>query len=154
MVRVKSEEKISSSDGEEVLPLNIYQRIMALSWMDSGMAELAADKIVSHHIESIISGEESQIWKKLAEKKFDDSNMAESEKSLLNLWSQQLSLDYEEAKEDDLKNEMRYLLARLDQEKNEKIKDKYSKLIREAQELGDKKKLKELLQEFSRLLKP
>ncbi len=142
----KNDEKETNAD----INLNIYQRILALAWSDKQFVEIASSKIDNHIIEDDTL---APLWQKLVEQKLDTESLDREQINLLDQWVLQLTDDYDSLDFDILKPELLYLLSRLKQEKNEDIKTQYSQLIKKAQENGDKEKMKQLLHDFSKLLK-
>lgn len=130
--------------------LDISQKIIAICWGSEILSKLASEKISSEVPTDTTS---AKYWSLLSRNQLEASRLNPDEVIELNQWSYQNSLDYEQASPDDFKAELIFLLARLTQEKNENLKEKYALLIKQAQEEGDGAKLQQLLKEFSQLLK-
>ncbi len=92
------------------------------------------------------------LWQKMFKNELRPEKLNYEEKNLLDQWSYQISLDFEGSSPEHIKDELRFLIARKSQDKNSHLKEKYARLIKQAQDEGDKNKLKELLAEFSRLI--
>lgn len=148
--RTKTVDKALPPKIEKSPSLNIYQKILAICRADETLALLASEKIGETELEDRQLG---RLWLLLAKNQLDAKHLKPEELTLLDQWVYQNSRDYEEASSDSLKEELLYLLARINQDKNEDIKEKYAILIKDAQEKGDSDQLKKLLMEFSQLLK-
>lgn len=149
-------EKSSNLKKEQnvVLPdqktLSVYQRIMAIVWIEKELTKILNQNAVSSEPTDEI---ELKIWKKFISAQYKESDLSQQDKDCLSQWQMDLTRDFEQASRDDLAHELNFLLARLHQDKNEGIKKSYSEMIKEAESRGDKAKIKELIEEFSRLIK-
>lgn len=146
----KTEDKNKPEAVEGKIALSLYQKILAIAWTDTALASIASAKI---NAEDLKDKDLAHIWQLLTESSLDSKHLKAEEIAQLDQWSYQNSLDYEDATQESLKEELLFLISRLKQEKNEDVKEKYAALIKQAQEQGDSQQLKKLLQEFSELLK-
>lgn len=130
--------------------LDIFEKILAICWTETELKPIAAEKLKEVETQP---AESKNLWNFLHQNKLDSKNLKPEEISRLDQWAYQLSLDSEEATAESFKEELLYLIARLKQDQNEDIKEKYAGLIRQAQERGDIEERNKLLMEFSQLLK-
>jgi DNA primase len=135
---------------EKPSSLNVFQRILAIIWNNRSLISLLEEsKLGLLEIKDI----EGIIWRKLLLPEFSETTLNAQEKTQLDQWSYEVSHDFEDATPEDLKEELLFLLARIRQDRNEDIKKRYSEMIKQAEEEGDTKKMKELVAEFSQLIK-
>ncbi len=87
------------------------------------------------------------------EKKVVKSEIKPKAASILNQYSMVALEEIEGNDMEIIQNELEYLFARLRSEKKEDLKTDFAKKIQEAEQSGDKERLKELLAEFSSLIK-
>lgn len=135
---------------EKPSSLNVFQRILAIVWNNRSLISLLEEsKLGSLEIKDV----EGSIWRKLLSPEFSETTLNTQEKTHLDQWSYEISHDFEDATPEDLKEELLFLLARIRQDKNEDIKKRYSEMIKQAEGEGNTKKMKELVSEFSQLIK-
>ena len=147
--KTKSEQKRPEEVVNNLKPLDLYQKILALAWSNINLQQIAADKI---KIDLAENSPYLSLWCLLKASKLNKEHLNAKELEIINQLAYQNSLDYEDADQDALREEFLFLIARLEQEKNESIKERYAGLIKQAQESGDSKKLQSLLKEFSDLI--
>ncbi len=133
-----------------IKPLNIFQRIMAIIWSEKSL--IKSEMLNLAIIEKPQDKESAEIWQHMITDKKSLEILDENQKKLLDQWSYQFSIDYQELNNEILNKELKYLLLRLRQSKNEDAKQHYSNQIKLAEESGDKEKMKKLLEDFSKLI--
>lgn len=89
----------------------------------------------------------------IANQKFDQKNYSPEEKSELDQIGIATLADQDFSEEESLKHEIYYLTERIRQDENEGIKADFAAKMRQAEESGDKDKIKKLLSEFQELIK-
>lgn len=127
---------------------NPIYRIAAIFWERPALAKRFMGKIDEF---KVFKNEFPQFYKQLVAGR-DFEKIGQEEKSKLD----QLNLSIMDGlgkDEGDLSREIIYQFARLKEERNESLRQEYAQKISEAEKAGDKKKLKELLAQFSNLIK-
>ncbi|OQA04904.1 MAG: DNA primase [bacterium ADurb.Bin400] len=126
--------------------LTVAERLLALAWFDQTLLE--GDR----HPEVAVPNLE-KYCQMIQQGKINRAALGSEETSLLDqmviLLSESLDMENKEA----LKEEFDFLVYRLKSDQKEQVKTDFAARIRQAEESGDKAMVKQLLQEFSSLIK-
>ncbi len=128
--------------------LNFEQKIMGILWLtpqliekiDPSLIEFIADENNKSSLEKLLKG----------------SNKESFAPGIACEYDQYALMTFEEYNTQDpelLFSELQFLLGRLKSDKREELREEFAKKIREAEMMNDKNRLKELLVEFSTLIK-
>lgn len=89
----------------------------------------------------------------VSNQKFDPKNFTPEARADLDQIGITAQVNQDFSEEESLKSEINFLLQRILQDSNENIKSDFAAKIKRAEEAGDQKKIKELVAEFSQLIK-
>lgn len=144
----------SSEIGNETKALSLTERLIGILWSEPKLVvgiKNDLDVITYEKIDFDAYIEKARIL--IKDGKFNQENFLPDEVNKLNSLSIFVLKDFEPATYETLESEVEYLRESIKREKNEDLKNNFAKLIKEAEEKNDKQKLKELLSEFSKLIK-
>lgn len=126
----------------------ILEKILALIWIEptlqveiKELADAKVDPPLLEYLTMIQSG------------KIDRDRLGQETKSALDQIAMEIIKELDTEEKEVLQSEYKYLVGRLRSQNNEQIKEDYAQKIKEAENRGDKKALKDLLLEFSKLIK-
>jgi len=134
--------------------LSLLERLIGILWSEPKLLEKinSEPEIVTYEkadFDAYI--EKARVL--IKEGKFRTENFLPEEITSLNSLSILVLKDFEPVSLETLESEVEYLKERIKREKNEDLKNNFAKLIQEAEAQNDKAKLKELLSQFSKLIK-
>jgi DNA primase len=131
-------------------PVSILEKILGLIWADSNLLE-----VVGTELNDIISDEPrcEELLAMVKAGKLDRNTIKKESEKYYNQISVAALSSVNPEVETSMKEELGYLLGRLRSDKKEDLKDSFARKIKEAEESGDKEKVKKLLMEFSTLIK-
>ncbi|MEI8143728.1 MAG: DNA primase [Candidatus Berkelbacteria bacterium] len=129
--------------------LDNIAKILALVWYDQKLLakisheldQVEVEPVAAEFLQMIISGQ------------IDRDKLKPETISLLDQWVIEAMEEIDKSAENYVENELVYLLARERTLQKEDIKESFARKIKQAEEAGDTKKIKELVEEFSRLIK-
>jgi len=147
--RQPDEQKQTKNDEQNALKLSITEEILGIIW---GFPEL----ILKCQKTAFLKVDDSKVNKfaEMVNKKEIDKHKIDPETAtIIDQYSMVALKELGDGDREIIQNELEFLFARLRSEKKEHLKSDFAQKIQEAEEKGDKGKLKELLQEFSSLIK-
>jgi len=146
----KTEDQNFIKDHTKSTPkLGVVEKILGIIWNDPELIlkckNITSIKSDNSNIQDFIS--------MINDGKVDKEKINSEMASILNQYSM-VALEEIDAKDTDMiQSELEYLLSRLRSEEKEDLKSDFAKKIQEAEQSGDKEKVKKLLNEFSSLIK-
>lgn len=143
------EENRIKSDEVNAENLGITEKILGIVWSDpellSKCTKTALLKSDNPKLEKFV--------KMVNEKQIDKAKISPEAVSIINQYSMVALKELGDNDPEIISSELEYLFARLRSEKKEHLKADFAQKIKDAEEKGDKKRVKELLEEFSGLIK-
>ena len=130
--------------------LEPYERILGLVWANDGLLPEIKGLFVNFKNDKAEYGDFTQM---VASGYIDRSKLKPEVISLLNQLSLVALADIDPSNKEILASELAYLTSRFRSDERETIKEKYARLIQAAEEKGDQEEIKNLLKEFSNLIK-
>jgi DNA primase len=148
--KTKSDEENKVGKNEDSAPkLNITEKILGIIWAHPEMilkvkrtAELKSTEPAINKFAQMVN-----------EKKIDKAKISPEAASAISQYSMVALKELESEDVETIQSELEFLFARLRSDEKEHLKSDFAKKIEMAEAAGDKGKLKELLQEFSSLIK-
>lgn len=134
---------------QDVLKLGVLEKILGIIWSypdliskckNASELEFDNDKLRSFIL-------------MVNKKKIAKSEIKPEAASILNQYSMVALEEIGGSEIDIIQSELEYLFARLSSEKKEDLKSNFAKKIQEAEQKGDREKVKKLLNDFSNLIK-
>jgi DNA primase len=152
--KTKAEESKSSAAAEKhIKNLTADERLAGILWSKPEAIKYVDTK----KLRLLNVDAENEFAKKfldeIANQKFDPANYSPEQKSELDQIGISVLADQDFSEEENLKNEIYYLIERIKQDENEGVKADFASKMRQAEEAGDKEKIKKLLSEFQELIK-
>lgn len=129
--------------------LSLYERILGFLWAEPSLLEKVTNQL--DNIE--IDGKYIPLLEMIKGGSIERDKMKPEFASIYDQLSMQILADIDPSADHAIREELLYLLGRQNSEKKESIKEEFARKIKAAENAGDKKKLKDLLVEFSTLIK-
>ncbi len=146
--KTKLEEKTAIAEKPKELKISVEQKLLGFLWHNFDFIDQAEGEF-----NNITNIETPSFNKMVTEKKLESSKINPEEKLLLNQYEMAAMSDLDASDEEKLKEEFLFLLGRYRSENINKIKEEFAQKIKEAERNNDKNQLKNLLNEFSNLIK-
>ncbi|MFA4995739.1 MAG: DNA primase [Patescibacteria group bacterium] len=129
--------------------LGIVEKILGIIWNDPELIFKCKNvpdiKLDNHDVKDFIS--------MVNDGKIDKEKINSEMASILSQYSMVALKEIDTKDTDMIQSELEYLLSRLHSEEKEDLKSDFAKKIQEAEQSGDKEKVRKLLTEFSNLIK-
>lgn len=146
-------EKKSENSQSSVYKFNIFERLAGVIWSDLKIL----DKISKVKFEKVdYQGDDTlmeNFYDNLISDRLSKSNFSTQEINQLDQISLAIMADFDNQDEEIILSEIEYLIKTVERNQREKIKQEYIQKIKVAEAGGDRKKIKELLAELSKLIK-
>ncbi len=148
--KTKSDGEKKVSKNEDSAPkLDITEKILGIIWAHPEMIL----KVKRTAELKLIEPSVDKFAQMVNEKKIDKAKISPEAASAISQYSMVVLKELESENVETIQSELEFLFARLRSDEKEHLKSDFAKKIEMAEAAGDKGKLKELLQEFSSLIK-
>ena len=131
--------------------MTLYERIAGVVWSFPELCQ-KGQKVGLEKLE-IENKTLKKFFDKIAEGEIEPDKFLSEEKSYFDQLAFLIESDFDQFSKGEAEKELLYLLGALKRKKREKIKSEYAQKIEQAEAGGDKNKVKELVNEFSKLIK-
>lgn len=148
--KTKGEEKKSTEAPAEPRELSIQERILGLLWLEPKLLQDVYE--ITEKPDFRIDGVDT-FWAMIQQKNVERERVPSQEKNILDQLTLSVGETVDTGNEEAVKAEIIFLLKRWQGEKKEDLKNNFAEKIREAESQGDRERIKELLKEYSSLIK-
>ena len=143
----------TAEETNHIKNLSAPERLAGLIWSNLELIKLIdVKKLALVDLENE-KPEVKKIFDEISKEKFEQDKYSPAEKSVFDQLSVLALLNQDFSESENLKSEVNFLFKRILQDSNENIKSDFAAKIKQAEQAGDTKKIKELLSEFQELIK-
>lgn len=148
--KTKASEPPKQPEAQEmpVLKLSVLEQILGIIWYKPELLNT-----VSNQLNNAVNDKTSEFIKMIQDNKIEEDKIKPIEEQILNQYSMVVGQNIDFSDQDATKSELVFLLARYRSDAKDHLKLEFAKKIQEAEAAGDTAKIKNLLQEFSNLIK-